>query len=229
MQGSDNNPERGFYKYALSHLKSGYSVLDLGSGMDFFFEKFFLVNGDSNVRFTCCDLFDISKEKYPTNVTNYLKQSITEKFDLKKKFDAIVCFEVIEHLSDTDTLINNCLRHLKKGGILIISHPNLASAYSRLELLFGYQPHILEPCNSFPNSGMGIFGQKNNPQGHSVNHVKGFTYSAMKEMLKSFGFSIVEALGHDYYWLKYISKKAVSIAPTVIIVARLDKRHNIVL
>lgn len=40
-------------------------------------------------------------------------------------FDKIICAEVLEHVSDKDEALHELLRVLKKGGILIITVPNL--------------------------------------------------------------------------------------------------------
>ncbi len=48
--------------------------------------------------------------------------------------------EVIEHLYNSDLVISEIYRILKRNGILILSTPNLASWINRLVLLLGYQP-----------------------------------------------------------------------------------------
>ncbi len=74
------------------------------------------------------------------------------------------------------TIINN----LKDDGLLICSLPNLASIYARIELLLGFQPHVLEVSNVYGNFGTGIFGKLNNPPGVSIHHIRAFTHKAIK-------------------------------------------------
>ena len=57
-------------------------------------------------------------------------------------FDAIFCGEIIEHLFDTDHLLDEIYRLLKPGCSCIITTPNLAAWYNRLSLLLGFQPHL---------------------------------------------------------------------------------------
>ena len=44
--------------------------------------------------------------------------------DLGRQFDAIVAGEIIEHLENPGLFLRNMQRHLKPGGVLILSTPN---------------------------------------------------------------------------------------------------------
>lgn len=52
-------------------------------------------------------------------------------------FDAVVCFEVIEHLFDVEAALTEIKRVLKPGGVVILSTPNIVYWRRRLDLLFG--------------------------------------------------------------------------------------------
>lgn len=54
---------------------------------------------------------------------NYINQNI-EKLKIKKKFDVIIMFEILEHLDDWKVFIMKIKKNLKKNGILIISTIN---------------------------------------------------------------------------------------------------------
>ena len=47
-----------------------------------------------------------------------------ENFSIKKKFDLIFAGELIEHLSNPGLFLDRCKKHLKKGGVLILTTPN---------------------------------------------------------------------------------------------------------
>ena len=53
----------------------------------------------------------------------YLKQDL-ENLNLKKKYDIIIIFEVIEHLNNVSEFIKNIKLHLKQNGNLLISTIN---------------------------------------------------------------------------------------------------------
>ena len=54
---------------------------------------------------------------------NYINQNI-EKLKIKKKFDVIIMFEILEHLDDWKVFIMKIKKNLKRNGILIISTIN---------------------------------------------------------------------------------------------------------
>lgn len=49
---------------------------------------------------------------------------VTKPFFLNEQFEVIVIGDLIEHLINFDALFENCRRHLKLGGIMIITTPN---------------------------------------------------------------------------------------------------------
>jgi len=49
--------------------------------------------------------------------------------DLKKKFDLVICSDVIEHVEDPEMLLENAARHLKEFGFLVVSSPDKMSLH----------------------------------------------------------------------------------------------------
>lgn len=218
---SDYNPSgqykqvnRQFYRFSLPYIKDGSKILNLGSGPYFDFEKFVIKH--RKVTFSSVDIYPAKKPKIIKNL--YIK-NVESKLTFKEKFDVITFFELIEHIDKTDMLLKNCYLNLKKGGYLIFSFPNLSSIYSRLELLFGYQPHILEVSNLRANFGMGIMGKTNNPSNKPIHHVRGITHKAMKELVNFHKFKIIKTIGYEYR-LKGIFYKFPSLAPVNIFVLK---------
>ena len=77
-----------------------------------------------------------------------------------ESFDAVVCLEGIEHIFHPEKLFAELARVLKKGGLLIISTPNVQSFYSRFQLLctgylFQFDPFDKIPLNSVANGDKG--------------------------------------------------------------------------
>lgn len=54
-------------------------------------------------------------------------QNVEKKFDLKEKFDIVLAEEILEHLNNVGQCMDNIKRHLKKGGLLIITTPHAQS------------------------------------------------------------------------------------------------------
>lgn len=66
---------------------------------------------------------------------------------LHEKFDFVSALEVIEHFVDTDQFIYQCSKHLKAGGILVITTPNINSLRNRVLVPLGRYPASMEYRN----------------------------------------------------------------------------------
>jgi SAM-dependent methyltransferase len=69
---------------------------------------------------------------------------------LDEEFDAIICCEGIEHIFSPFKLFTEFSRTLKKGGILIITTPNIQNLYSRLQFLCSGYLFQFDPFNKIP-------------------------------------------------------------------------------
>ncbi len=94
-------------------------------------------------------------------------------------FDCVVCGEIIEHIFDTDHLLNELKRVLKPGGKLILSTPNLSSFVNRGFILFGLQPLATEVSSRHSHFG-NPFRKDRVPAGH----IRNFTYRSFKEIVQ---------------------------------------------
>ena len=113
-----------------------------------------------------------------------------------QSFDVVTCGEVIEHIFDPDTMLDDLRRVLAPNGVLIITTPNLAYLPNRVLLALGVQP-IFSEVSLLRNYGRfhRVLGQGNEAQGH----LRLFTLPALLEMLADHRFDICGAFG--YRWL----------------------------
>lgn len=94
----------------------------------------------------------------------------------------VLMIEVIEHLWDPDSTLQQVLRLLRPGGWLIVTTPNLSSALNRLALLFGFQPLATEV------STRRTFGK---PGQHAIaGHIRNYTFRSLTEFISFYGFKI---------------------------------------
>jgi SAM-dependent methyltransferase len=61
-----------------------------------------------------------------------------------EQFDAIFSGEVIEHLLDTESFIRECHRTLKKGGLFVLTTPNLLYWQNVVEFVLGNQFYYVD-------------------------------------------------------------------------------------
>jgi SAM-dependent methyltransferase len=58
--------------------------------------------------------------------------------ELAAKYDAIILFDVIEHIDDPVSFMSSALYHLKPGGHVFINVPALQSLYSKFDVAVGH-------------------------------------------------------------------------------------------
>ncbi|MGD0699580.1 MAG: class I SAM-dependent methyltransferase [Trebonia sp.] len=104
--------------------------------------------------------------------------------------DVVIMSELIEHLVDTDTAVDEVRRVLRPGGVLLLSTPNLAAWFNRVLVGLGIQPVFSEV------SLRGIYGR---PGREVVGHLRLFTRRALVEFLDARGFSCERVLGSPYH------------------------------
>jgi 2-polyprenyl-3-methyl-5-hydroxy-6-metoxy-1,4-benzoquinol methylase len=110
-------------------------------------------------------------------------------------FDVVTCGEVIEHMIETDGLLDEIHRVLKPDGSLILTTPNLAYVPNRVLLFLGIQPLFTE-TSLHRNMGRVVkwLGQGNGTQGH----LKIFTLPALEDLLLDRGFIIDRIEGYRF-------------------------------
>jgi SAM-dependent methyltransferase len=58
--------------------------------------------------------------------------------ELAAKYDAIILFDVIEHIEDPVSFMSSALYHLKPGGYVFINVPAIQSLYSKFDVAVGH-------------------------------------------------------------------------------------------
>lgn len=86
----------------------------------------------------------------------------------KNSFDCVYAGEIIEHIYDVNNFLAEIKRVLKKNGQIIITTPNLASLGSRIRLLFGRTPWMIE----------------NLLEDNAAGHIRYFTFDTLSAILE---------------------------------------------
>ena len=116
-------------KYILDQLKvkkiNNFNVLDLGCGGGLVCEPLARLGGNiTGIDFVENNIKAAKIHALQNDLKiNYLNQSI-EKLNLKKKYDLILMFEVLEHLENWEKAIKDIKQNLKRNGIIIFSTIN---------------------------------------------------------------------------------------------------------
>lgn len=86
-----------------------------------------------------CTALDLNEHQHPKVMT--ISCDLNEGLPVEsEKFDVITAGEVIEHMINEGAFLEECRRVLKKGGILVLTTPNLAFILNRFLVLLGKTP-----------------------------------------------------------------------------------------
>ena len=101
--------------------------------------------------------------------------------------DIVILSHVIEHVTDTDSLVTECYRVLKHGGYIVVATPNLAALPNICYLILGKQPAIAEVSDVALVGTLSVRGDLVGRKGPA--HRRIFTPGALVGLLKFYGFS----------------------------------------
>jgi glycosyltransferase involved in cell wall biosynthesis/2-polyprenyl-3-methyl-5-hydroxy-6-metoxy-1,4-benzoquinol methylase len=110
------------YLFASKFVKDK-EVLDVGCGVGYGSLQLAQSGAKRVVAFDSSPDAIIHARSYYNNELIEYRELDAESFKLKKKFDVVVCFELIEHVSNQEQTLEKIREHLKEDGILIISTP----------------------------------------------------------------------------------------------------------
>lgn len=102
------------------------------------------------------------------------QKDLSQKLNLKGKYDYVVMSDILEHLAQPCLLIKESRKLLKKDGHLIVSLPNIARLEIRLKFLLGhfdYLPGILSP-----------------------DHLRHFTFKSGRQLIENGGFQVIKKI-----------------------------------
>jgi len=132
---------------------------------------------------------------------------------IRKKYDCIICADVLEHLADPELILSLLMKKMKKEGVIISSIPNIAFIKQRVELLFGKFEY---------NLAGGIMDKT---------HLRFFTAKSLQALCERCGFEIESFYGYSlvknkFFFLRYLAKwwpKSFAIQFLVVVKQKEDK------
>jgi 2-polyprenyl-3-methyl-5-hydroxy-6-metoxy-1,4-benzoquinol methylase len=109
------------------------------------------------------------------NTMDYMKHDVSTGLPYADgTFDVVNSSEVIEHLTDTESFLQECYRVLKPGGRIVISTPNLHYWRNIIEWLKGNQFFFVDYHK------------------HQEGHVRYFCSSTLRELARNVGFQNIQ-------------------------------------
>jgi len=105
------------------------------------------------------------------------------------EFDAVVCLEGVEHLTDPVLLIRELARVTRPGGGIVVSTPNVMNFYSRLQYLFTGTPYQFNPA-AVPELAPGAAADRG--------HVFPLSYFQLRYLFGQHAIAVKQVLGDKY-------------------------------
>jgi 2-polyprenyl-3-methyl-5-hydroxy-6-metoxy-1,4-benzoquinol methylase len=110
-------------------------ILEIGSGIGLFLDK---------IR----NAFNVSAIETSSKAIEVLNEKGINLDDGNSKYDFIISFQVIEHISDVKSFLTDILYKLKSNGHLLLTMPNSESEYMReVYQILDYPPHHITRWN----------------------------------------------------------------------------------
>ncbi|WP_167568674.1 class I SAM-dependent methyltransferase [Brevibacillus migulae] len=132
------------YLFAKSFIQPGDKVLDVGCGTGYGTYELACIPNANVIG------IDISHEAISYGTENFIKDNLEylqmdcTQLELEESvFDAVVSFEVIEHLEQTEKYLNEIKKVLKEEGVFIVSTPN-KKMYSDVQSDYENPYHVKE-------------------------------------------------------------------------------------
>jgi len=167
------NPDVGLFARVLAQIPSGASVIDVGCGRGDFLR--FARRERPDLELTGIDVA-------PNEATEGIRfaQGDILQYSLDEQFDAVLSFQVIEHLADVNEFVDRLLQLVRPGGIVVVSTPNAGSAlYSAARL--GRALGLTLPYNRL----------------YSKHHLQHFTRQSLSRLLSVHGCKLEQHWDHN--------------------------------
>jgi methionine biosynthesis protein MetW len=117
----------------------------------------------------------------------------------KNKFDSILMSEVLEHIFDTDFVIEELKKVLKLNGVLVITVPNAYRITYRGLMLFGYAPRCVEY----------------RARGKEAGHIRAFDTHRIKKLLIDHKFRIEKIIGSEINFVLFKTQCFTTLFPNL--------------
>lgn len=169
---SSNVFQDSMFRLVSRHLKRPCAVLDLGAGAGLFSKR--LIAAGHQV---------VSADLSPARATIPCRRvDLNTEFakDFPERFDAICCFEVIEHVENPRMALRECLKLLNPDGILFLSTPDASGVYSRIKFLVSGELAMFSDAQYF-----------------AIGHITPITRWQMGKMLNELELAVLESMDYD--------------------------------
>lgn len=150
--------------YLNKYKEKGNLLLEIGTGKGNFLQAAINAGYDGYGIEPSTRSFKIAKLRLGEKVFQCMLEDMHLNKELNKKFDFIILWHVLEHLTEPESAIRILNSFLKPGGILIIAVPNFDSYQSKFGKSNWYHLDPPRHLSHFTPSSANVFLEKNSMQ-----------------------------------------------------------------
>lgn len=186
------------FEWIKKEIQETDKILDLGYG-DGLFLNFLKNHKDLTIVEGSKKLCDKAAEQSHLLDSNaQIIYSYFEEFTPDRKYDVIIASHVLEHVEDPEILLRKAKDWLEPKGKLIIIVPNAESFHRKLGVVLNLQKKLDDLS----------------PRDHAVGHLRVYTLSSLKDLVRHSGFEVSKERG---FFLKVLSNaQMLDLEPIVI-------------
>jgi len=145
-----------------------------------------------------------------------------EPIHIQKSFQVVTLFETIEHIFNTDSLLQDIRGLLSKRGILLVTTLNVACWKNRILVPLGIQPINTEVSTKKLSYGYRLDSLKRRVDfWKPAGHIRPFTLYSLQDILKDNGFKIIGSHGLENWRLfKILEHLATNMCTGILVLAQ---------
>jgi 2-polyprenyl-3-methyl-5-hydroxy-6-metoxy-1,4-benzoquinol methylase len=114
-----------------------------------------------------------AKKSFPT-LHFFVHDFVREPYPTEKEYRTVLLFDVIEHIFDYNSFLQNIRDVLQEGGRLILTTPNVLGLKNRIDFIIGRGKYFKQ-----------------------MPHIRYFTPQTLVEVLEESGFRVLRTLGYS--------------------------------
>jgi SAM-dependent methyltransferase len=137
-------------------------------------------------------------------------------------FQVVTLFETIEHIFDTDLLLDSIRRSISNDGVLVISTLNVTCWKNRILVPLGIQPFNTEVSTRKLSYGYRINSLKNRMDTWKpAGHIRPFTLYSLSDLLDDNCFSVIASYGlENWSTFKFLERIAKNMCTGIVVIAK---------
>lgn len=137
-------------------------------------------------------------------------------------FQVITMFETIEHIFNTDRLLETTRDSMSKDGLLLVTTLNVACLKNRFLVPLGIQPFNTEVSTKKLSYGYKYeFLRKRMNTWKPAGHIRPFTLLSLRELLEDNGFKVIQSHGLENWGsLKFLERIGKNMCTGIFVVAK---------